>query len=89
MEDIAKYADRLIVMDHGKIQYNDSPKNVFAHYQELEKMGLAAPQVTYIMHELREKGLDVDATATTVNEAADSIMKALTAASVKGGAGND
>lgn len=89
MEDIAKYADRLIVMDHGKIQYNDSPKNVFIHYQELEKMGLAAPQVTYIMHELREKGLDVDASATTVNEAADSIMKALAATSVKGGAGND
>lgn len=89
MEDIAKYADRLIVMDHGKIKYNDSPKNVFIHYQELEKMGLAAPQVTYIMHELREKGLDVDASATTVNEAADSIMKALAATSVKGGAGND
>lgn len=90
MEDIAKYADRLIVMNHGEVQYNDSPKNVFAHYRELEKMGLAAPQVTYIMHELKEKGLSVDADATTVKEAADSIMNALAgASSAKGGAGND
>ena len=48
MEDIARYADRIIVMDHGKVRYNDTPKHVFTHYMELEKMGLAAPQVTYI-----------------------------------------
>ena len=52
MEDIARYADRLIVMNSGEVMYNDTPKNVFAHYQELEKVGLAAPQVTYIMHDL-------------------------------------
>ena len=46
MEDIARYADRIIVMDHGKVRYNDTPKHVFTHYMELEKMGLAAPQVT-------------------------------------------
>lgn len=57
--------------------YNDTPKNVFRHYQELEKVGLAAPQVTYIMHELKEQGLDVDVTATTVEEAADEIIGAL------------
>ena len=45
MEDIARYADRLIVMNSGEVMYNDTPKNVFAHYQELEKVGLAAPQV--------------------------------------------
>lgn len=77
MEDIARYADRIIVMNKGKVMYNDTPKNVFRHYQELEKVGLAAPQVTYIMHELKEQGLDVDVTATTVEEAADEIIGAL------------
>ena len=77
MEDIAKYADRIIVMNKGKILYNDTPKQVFSHYQELEKIGLAAPQVTYIMHDIREAGFDVGVTATTVEEAADEIMRAL------------
>ena len=77
MEDIARYADRLIVMNSGEVMYNDTPKNVFAHYQELEKVGLAAPQVTYIMHDLKMKGFPVGVTATTVEEAADEIMHAL------------
>lgn len=77
MEDIARYADRIVVMDHGKVRYNDTPKHVFTHYMELEKMGLAAPQVTYIMHDLREHGLSVTTDVTTVEEAADQIMQAL------------
>lgn len=77
MEDIARYADRIIVMNHGEIMYNDEPKKVFSHYKELERAGLAAPQVTYIMHDLRERGLLVDTGATTVKEAADEIMRAL------------
>ena len=77
MEDIAKYADRIIVMNKGQILYNDTPKQVFSHYQELEKIGLAAPQVTYIMHDIREAGFDVGVTATTVEEAADEIMEAV------------
>ena len=77
MEDIARYADRLIVMNSGEVMYNDTPKNVFEHYQELEKVGLAAPQVTYIMHDLKMKGFPVGVTATTVEEAADEIMHAL------------
>ena len=77
MEDIARYADRIIVMDHGKVRYNDTPKHVFTHYMELEKMGLAAPQVTYIMHDLREHGLSVTTDVTTIEEAADQIMRAL------------
>lgn len=77
MEDIAKYADRIIVMNKGSILYNDEPKKVFSHYQELEKIGLAAPQVTYIMHDIREAGFAVGVTATTVKEAADEIMEAL------------
>ena len=77
MEDIAKYVDRIIVMNHGEVMYDDVPKAVFAHYKELEEVGLAAPQVTYIMHELKEHGMDVSVNATTVEEAADEIMKAV------------
>lgn len=77
MEDVARYADRLIVINDSHIAFDDTPKAVFKHYKELESMGLAAPQVTYIMHVLRAKGLDVDLEATTVEEAKDSILKAL------------
>ena len=75
MEDVAKYVDRLIVMDHGSVQYDGTPKEVFAHYKELEGMGLAAPQVTYIMQSLRAQGANVG-DATTVEEARDEILKA-------------
>lgn len=77
MEDVAEYVDRIIVMNHGRILYDDIPQNIFQRYRELEEIGLAAPQVTYIMHTLREKGLPVDTTATTVQEAADQIITAL------------
>ena len=50
----------MIVVNHGSIAFDDTPRKVFTHYQELEKMGLAAPQITYIMHALKEKGLHVD-----------------------------
>ncbi len=75
MEDVAKYVDRLIVMDHGSVQFDGTPKEVFAHYKELESMGLAAPQVTYIMQSLRAKGANVG-DATTVEEAKEEILKA-------------
>ena len=78
MEDIAKYVDRIIVMNHGEVMFDDVPKRVFSHYKELESVGLAAPQVTYIMHELKENGLDVSVHATTIEEAADEIMDAVT-----------
>lgn len=77
MEDIARYADRLIVMNHGEVMYNDEPKKVFMHYKELEEVGLAAPQVTYIMNDLKEHGISVNADVTTVEEAVDEIMRAL------------
>jgi len=77
MEDMAAYAKRLIVMNHGCVQYDGEPKEVFLHYRELEKIGLAAPQVTYIMHELAKKGFKADLAATTVEEAKTSILKAL------------
>ena len=77
MEDIARYADRIIVMNKGQVQYNGKPVEGFAHYKELEKIGLAAPQVTYIMHDLKEQGLDVKTNITTIEEAAEEIMHAL------------
>ena len=77
MEDIARYADRIIVMNRGQVMYNDRPEKVFEHYKELEEVGLAAPQVTYIMHDLKEKGLPVSANVTTVEEAAREIATAL------------
>lgn len=77
MEDIAKYVERIVVMNHGKVAFDDAPKKVFSHYKELEKIGLGAPQITYIMYDLKARGLDVDTTATTVEEAKESILKAL------------
>lgn len=92
MEDVAKYVERLIVVNHGKIAFDDTPKKVFAHYKELEEMGLAAPQITYIMHALKEKGLPVDPSDTTVEEARADILRALKEMNsplLKGGALND
>ncbi len=74
MEDVAKYVDRLIVMNKGKVIYDDVPREVFRHFKELEEMGLAAPQVTYIMNELKSQGLQVDTMATTIEEAKKSIL---------------
>ena len=77
MEDVAEYVERIIVMNHGQVMFDDVPHEVFRHYKELEKISLAAPQVTYLMHELREKGLPVDVNATTIEEAKSEIMKVL------------
>lgn len=76
MEDVAKYVQRIIVMNDGEVMYDAAPGEVFLHYRELETVGLAAPQVTYLMHGLKEKGLPVDCGATTVEEAKNSILKA-------------
>lgn len=78
MEDVAKYVQRIIVMNQGQVMYDDIPRNVFRHYKELEAVGLAAPQVTYVMHELWERGLNVNTDATTVAEARASLLEALT-----------
>ena len=77
MEDVARYVKRIVVMNHGEVLFDNAPQEVFRHYKELEKVGLAAPQVTYIMHALKEKGLSVDENATTIEEARDSILAAL------------
>ncbi len=77
MEDVAKYVGRLIVLDHGRVMYDDIPKKVFRNYRELEKIGLAAPQLTYIMNDLKKNGFDVDTDAITMEEAVATVKKAL------------
>ena len=74
MEDVARYAGRLIVMNHGQKVFDGTPREVFRHYKELEAIGLAAPQVTYLVHDLKEKGLDIDSDITTVAEAKEAIL---------------
>jgi len=77
MEDVAEYVDRIIVMNRGRVMYDNVPEEVFRHCEELECVGLAPPQVTYILRELRKEGLPVDTSATTVEAAADAIVRAL------------
>ena len=77
MEDIARYADRLMVMNHGEKVFDGTPREVFEHYRELEAMGLAAPQVTYLTHALKEHGVPIDEELTTVEEARDAIVRLL------------
>ncbi len=77
MEDVANYVERIIVMNKGAVMYDDTPSGVFVHYKELEKVGLAAPQVTYVMNALKEAGIDVDTSVTTLKEAAEQIRSIL------------
>ncbi len=75
MEDVAKYVDRIIVMNKGVVEYDDVPKEVFKEYQHLEEIGLSAPRVTYIMNRLADEGMPVDTKITTIEEAKDEILK--------------
>ena len=77
MEDVAKYVERIIVMNRGSVLYDDEPRQVFQHYKELEQVGLAAPQVTYIMQALARQGMEVDTAVTTIKEAEQEILRAL------------
>ncbi len=74
MEDIARYADRIMVMSHGEKLFDAPPKEVFGHYKELEEIGLAAPQITYVARQLREKGVPLEEDITTVEEAKKAIL---------------
>ncbi|MGI6018753.1 MAG: energy-coupling factor transporter ATPase [Marvinbryantia sp.] len=78
MEDIARYVERIIVMEKGKVRFDDTPRRVFEHYKELETIGLAAPQITYVMQELKSRGIDVNTKAMTVEEAAAEILAKMT-----------
>lgn len=74
MEDMGKYAERLIVMDSGCIAYDGTPEEVFSHYKELEKIGILAPQVTYVVEGLAKKGIRLPHNAINVKQAADAIL---------------
>lgn len=75
MDDVARYVERIIVMNKGCVVYDDAPRAVFRHYRELEEIGLAAPQVTYMMKDLQEHGYDVSDDVTTIDEAKDEIKR--------------
>ena len=77
MEDIARYVERILVMNKGEKAFDGTPREVFAKYKELEAIGLAAPQITYIMHDLYDAGLKVDTQAITIEEAKESIISVL------------
>ena len=77
MEDVADYVERIIVMNKGRVAFDAEPREVFSHYKELEEIGLAAPQVTYCMQELKAAGFDVSTDITTLEEAKKEILKAL------------
>lgn len=75
MDDVADYVERIIVMNHGGVFLDDTPKAVFSHREELEKIGLAVPTVTEIMSRCAEKGFAVDDTVTTIEEAKTELLR--------------
>ncbi len=77
MEDVADYVERIIVMNDGSVMLDGSVHEVFAQFKQLEQIGLAAPQVTYLMHDLSEAGFDVDTNITTIAEAKREILRAM------------
>lgn len=77
MEDVARYVQRIIVMNQGQIVYDNVPSDVFQHYKELEAIGLAAPQVTYLMHEMYAAGFEVSTDVSTIADAKKEILRCL------------
>lgn len=77
MEDVARYAEKLYVLYKGKLTYSGTPREVFSEGEELEKIGLAMPQIRYIMKALKLKGLPVTEDVLTVEEAAEVITSYL------------
>ena len=74
-EDVAKLVDRISVMHRGKAAMQGTPKEIFSHVEELEQMGLAAPQVSYVFAELKKRGYDVPTDVYTVKEAKEVLLK--------------
>lgn len=77
MEDVARYAGRIVVMNRGKLVCDGAPKEVFLHREKIEKMGLSVPQISQLMQELSKRGIGVDPRACTVEEAVHTIMQCL------------
>ena len=77
MEDVARLADRIIVLNNGKVALMGTPREVFSKVNELEEMGLAAPQTSYVMKGLKEKGINVPEDIYTVEEASEVLYDLL------------
>ncbi|MBQ2642402.1 MAG: energy-coupling factor transporter ATPase [Eubacterium sp.] len=77
MDDVAKYADRIIVMSKGKIAMEGATRDVFSDVDRLEEIGLGVPQISYIMKNLKDAGLNVDTTVISLEEAKRSIKGVL------------
>lgn len=86
MEEAAQ-ADRVIVMDHGKIVMEGTPKAVFSHVEELKKIGLDVPQTTELLYSLKKSGIEIDADLLTIDECVDELLMRIT--KLKGGAADD
>jgi len=84
MEDVAKIAERIIVMNDGKVALQGTPSEVFKEVDMLEKIGLGVPQVTYLVRELRKKGFDLSDNIFTIEEAKKEIMSILKVNKEKG-----
>ena len=84
MEDVAKIAERIIVMNDGKVALQGTPAEVFKEVDMLEKMGLGVPQVTYLVRELRKKGFDLSDNIFTIEEAKKEIISILKVNKEKG-----
>lgn len=76
MEDVAKYADRLLVLDHGRVLFHDRPAEVFCHYEELEAANLQAPDIAYLMKELHKEQMVGTPYAADLDEACAVILAA-------------
>lgn len=77
MEDVGKFAEKIIVMNGGKLELVGKPEEVFIKTEHLESIGLGVPQVTYLMKALRKAGFDVDEKIFTIDEAKEEILKNL------------
>mgnify|MGYP000591796333 CR=1 FL=1 len=75
MEEVARMTDRLLVMDHGGLRMDNSPREVFRHAWELQQIGLAIPQVTRVFLRLRELGVPVDSSVYTVEQAVQELLR--------------
>lgn len=74
MEDVARYVEKLFVLYKGKIAYQGTPREVFANGKKLEEIGLAMPQIRYVMEALKAKGMPITEDVLTVEEAADKLI---------------
>lgn len=77
MEDVAKYAEKLIVLSEGQVKFTGTPREIFQHTIELEQIGLAPPQIKYIVNSLIEHGFNLDNSILSTEEAATEITKIL------------